>query len=975
MKKKFYYSLTLLWSALLATLPAHALIGPALTTGGSDTTTFTGINAKQFQRSSGTWFAAQTTGAGDNAICYATRPSTADLAPTFTGIAGSSTLSNIEFLSLSVIDNPTTPTDPTTAYIVTTSNVTATGLYCFTGTAQNNDPQLAILTDGGGVNTTKGTTNITGGLYDGVGYAFASVLQNSTSASFGASSNDGIALAQINPTTLAMTTSTIQCNASAALSMFSTGTNGTASGGNYPTMFYDATFGNLYVALDSLTSSTICAVARFAINPDTPKLENASFVTGNNFATVFNALNNQVVGYAAVGSSGTATISIPAGLNRTFMQVMHTSTSPAVNTMNYAYLIMYVTTDSLLSVYAVPLVTNNATATNNGMLADAFTYDTHPFDTPVAVANHLYTTSSNQACVGNGEVPGEPADMWVDGDTVYISISGVASTNNCPGLWKSQAMFDNLGRISYWSDWEKVTPVGYDVTGSDNQSSINMCAVDAYTGQIWAVDSSYTNLYVTGWNNTNVATDGLVGFLNSNLSGGCFSTLDLNASVTGWGANTPIRMAAFGGVNTVCFALTGSASYDSLSFSNGVGSSLTNTATTVLTDAYVNSLTDYTVNDVGLVTTGLPGRVNCLGYSGWSANNSANPNPGFILAGIQPEAPTDGALYAYVTAAGNGFNATTQITPDLASGFFDPSNDNSWQQLTNVVGTPVKISSRGGALYVLTQSVTDEGRTDYIYRATICSTLNTLNNSFIAIATSGTAPYGADSSLAAATRFYDFVISTTVGGTTVAPTGAEQLLLLTDDGIYTTTCANGTQTNYGPSTTPTTLQLNAGWEKVDDATNSYVHMNISEVDRQRSPGTFWSSSFVQNADTPFYNSNVMTQGSITYDNADNYNYGINPSADKPGMFNSDSTTSFQTLPLLYSIYSDGNRRFVVYAQNINQHYLVALPYNVDVWNVTDPQAPINSSVIQGTNAYYWIAQIGSTGMLMAGTNNGVIALQ
>lgn len=976
MKKHFQYSLALLGLGALMTPSIHALIGPALTTGGSTTQTFLTVPlSRSYHKPSGTLVAGLTASVStdNNVLCYASRPSSPDTAPTFTGIAGSSILSGNRIQQVQVIQNPASRSDFNTAYILTTTGATATTLLCLTPTAQNNAPQAAAL-------SAAITFTITGGVYSDVGYGFAAYKgPGGAYNDFGALATDGVAIAKIDATTLAMTTATLATPATSAAAFFAGGANATATGS--PSIAYSEALGKVYIAAGQLVSgsafnNSICNVAMLTV-ADTPSLTNGTF-TGAAISTVMSF--SSIVG-SRVNGSGAVTNSI----NR--IRVMQTSTAPAAGTTNYAYLIVNGGTGATTAVgnkvYAVPLVVNNATPANNGKLASIGTQTTYPFDTPVAAVGDLYTTVSVQAIVGNGDLPmaatATISDMWVDGDAVYCSIGGTATATNCSGVWKSQAMFDNLGRVAYWTDWEKVTPEGYSTT-SDLQTAVASFAVDAYTGQIWGINNAGTNLYLTGWNNTAVSTAGLVGFLNSNLGSGCFSALDMNSSVTGWGASTSQRMALFGGLNTVCFAITGSATYGRttsplLAFGNGANSSLTSTATTVLTSAYLDTLDNYvlTGTNIGLVTTGLPGRVNCLGYTGWDALNASNTTPAFFLAGIQPEDAEDGGLYAYATSAGRGFNPTTQIS-DLANGFFASSNSNSWQELTNVVGTPVKILSRGGALYVLTQSVSDEGgRTDYIYRATICDTVTNLNNSFVAIATTGVAPSGTSSSLASVGRIYDFLITSTCTGTAVTPTGAEQITMLTNDGIYTTTCSVGTQANFG-SISSINLQLVAGWAQLADS-DTYIEMMMSEPDRQRNPHVYWFSSFVPDTND-YYNSQVMTQLNSNYTTFSG-TFTANPSYSKSGIFNSDSTTKFETLPLMRSIYSDGSRRFFVQASDPFTHYLTALPYNVgsSAWNVLDPQAPISSSALSGAKAFYWIAQIGSSGKLMVGTDTGVASLE
>ncbi len=100
----------------------------------------------------------------------------------------------------------------------------------------------------------------------------------------------------------------------------------------------------------------------------------------------------------------------------------------------------------------------------------------------------------------------------------------------------------------------------------------------------------------------------------------------------------------------------------------------------------------------------------------------------------------------------------------------------------------------------------------------------------------------------------------------------------------------------------------------------------------------------------------------------------------PEKFNANPqpvTSPFSTLfPIIY-FYSDGGRRFFVFNRTTdpaNQTRLGIIPFDINDWNVTQPDI-LNNPITSTMRRFYWVRSIGPTGIVMAGTETGVIGLQ
>lgn len=145
------------------------------------------------------------------------------------------------------------------------------------------------------------------------------------------------------------------------------------------------------------------------------------------------------------------------------------------------------------TVFALPLVTEtgllaNVNATEIPYIANSFLVTRF---LPVATqAGDLYTSTSVPAQVGGGALPGDVTDISIAGDTVFASLT--TSTRALPGIFYSQALFDALGKIKGWTQWQRVGNATSSTTG---------LAFDERTGNFWSIQpaGSGTLVQKTVW--------------------------------------------------------------------------------------------------------------------------------------------------------------------------------------------------------------------------------------------------------------------------------------------------------------------------------------------------------------------------------------------------------------------------------------------------------------------------------------------
>jgi hypothetical protein len=91
----------------------------------------------------------------------------------------------------------------------------------------------------------------------------------------------------------------------------------------------------------------------------------------------------------------------------------------------------------------------------------------------------------------------------------------------------------------------------------------------------------------------------------------------------------------------------------------------------------------------------------------------------------------------------------------------------------------------------------------------------------------------------------------------------------------------------------------------------------------------------------------------------------------------ENDPAFSILPVIYYFWTDGTRRLMITsAKTCQGNSLLSLPFNTAQWRIASPsQAAIITPIITPLITMNWIKQIGATGLLLLGTNSGIISLQ
>ncbi len=767
---------------------------------------------------------------------------------------------------------------------------------------------------------------------------FAAVRPNGSGSTFG-QAQSGIALItfdmpnslieQLNTTTLDITTPEL---AIVAQPIFTTPT------ANQVAMHWDHRLQRLYVGLDLTTSDSTAGHGVRAVT--TARIDDST-LTLIEIApeTAFQAGEDNIVG-AVNNNAQTVRVGIK------HLQIMHTSAGPQ-------YLIVHGGVDAPGNrVFALPLVNrNNPDDVDQGKIAkkDAFDTTLRQFTTPATVNADLPTISDIFAMVGRGALPIESSntlsDMVVVGDTVYVSCDIAPDSANETGIWYSQALFDQEGKIYGWTPWSKRAFPYQSFSAQDvsDQGRIAFFDIDAVTGKIWAVNGGTSSASLT---RTMVATTfwgfgsdagsttptSLAGNLNKALPEGCFCALDIDNATPDLLINDQAtgRYALFGGKGKVVFTR--------------VSSKEPGETTQTIID-------DFSIAD-NLLISPLPDANSVVTTLGYSHQETTDAN--YFFAGTQQ------GLFVFVQSAGSGFSTTDLESLDQA-----PFTTGSWHKIDTIAGSVVDLktsdTTKDGCLYVLTkQSHQDNGFTCLIYRIPYTTSFQTMaaQGNIYVLATSGTTVTNSD--LHTVTLFSG--IENVFNNTTMK----EQLVLTTNAGIFTSQ-ANETGANLGIISANN--QTQAQWQQL--ITGLYTGIFGPKA---YGKSTTWPIECTKTA-CQVLNNGIVRQcsGISSTDTITSFGFA-------PDNFTLEDTAVFDALSPITHFWSDGARRFFMVNHHPNtssRTQPMVIPFHNLAWGIFAPYYAyaLNDPVFRTVNHTYWTQHIGATGLLLMGTNRGVVSLE
>ncbi|MFZ5954364.1 MAG: hypothetical protein ACOYT8_04690 [Candidatus Dependentiae bacterium] len=597
------------------------------------------------------------------------------------------------------------------------------------------------------------------------------------------------------------------------------------------------------------------------------------------------------------------------------MGIMHTSTGPS-------YLIIQGGLGN--TVWALPLVDNPLDSASHGTLANKNSplSPQFTFTQPATAAGELANDTDTFAIVGATTVPlaanGDIFDMVVSGDTVYISIATATTTTSDSGIFYSQALFDQDGKIAGWTPWTKRA---FPPT-TDTSTGISFFDVDAVTSTIWAVDGQTQQIVRTNsWSSSNNIAGSLLNTLNTTFgntckSGSC-SVLDLDQATRGFSGNTHARYALFGGHQIVAFALV----------SRGI-------STTVNSPQIITS--DYS-SPSNYVITNLPGQAGTVTSLEYSRRLLAEGSSNYFFAG------TEQGLYAFADNNGNGF-----LVSQLGSLNAPPFNGR-WHKITTIPGSIIDVKSDGSQLYVLTREFDAINLfKSTLYSISYTTNINTMFASPVIIAQTMTSSL-TSTRLFTAIQFIE-----------------NQLVVATNRGLYRSTTPGGVALAINQTT--------AGWTFISNNTSFFN--GIAGIDSSlpiTQSTTIWPFS-IQTQSTL----HTFENGSIDQLNGTT---SLLPYEFIPLYFISKeqlTNPAFAILPAIHYFWTDGNRRLFVTTANgcCKGNSLFSLPYDTLDWRISSPnQTIIITPIVTSTRTINWVKQIGATGLLLLGTSQGIISLE
>jgi hypothetical protein len=335
---------------------------------------------------------------------------------------------------------------------------------------------------------------------------------------------------------------------------------------------------------------------------------------------------------------------------------------------------------------------------------------------------------------------------------------------------------------------------------------------------------------------------------------------------------------------------------------------------------------------------------------------SSEGNQNYFFAG------TDNGLQVF-SVNGNGFNANTLGTLDNA-----PFTSGSWTSVGKFIGSSViDVKTSGQSLYVLTQELTENPKNPFIYSLYNISFQPTISAMFTSSNISLIARTGVDI-FANVNSFYAIQIIAT-GNPNANPENKEQLILATNQGLF----YSDADQSAGTGIIQATDQTDADWQVIN-GTNKTVYYTLSGMDVPIR-NTVWPSTIEDQFLAKTFERSAILQ--LSGNGNATGNAFVAPTFD-PEFFNANqSIPAFKTIDPITYFWSDGARRYFILklvSDPVNKNQIAVIPFDPINWTLPKPTV-LTMPIVDTTNRFYFIKMIGATGILVAGTDRGIIGLQ
>lgn len=348
------------------------------------------------------------------------------------------------------------------------------------------------------------------------------------------------------------------------------------------------------------------------------------------------------------------------------------------------------------TVFALPLVCNPTEAAQQGTIADKTVDPTEDFTSLGFFAGRRFATAATTnagmtlstdvpAQVGGGALAaGDIDDIFVVNDTVFAVVS-TAAANQKPGIFFSQAIFDENGVIKNWTQWQRTGGTTARIFGASQDA--NNTNITFMTG---ADANNVFTVKQTQWNDGDTAgladlTDVIRDALPQD-NGGAQCLFDFKQSNA---ALSDVALMVATGNKKVVLAETGSIQAGTLcphtgDFATGQQDFQNGAVTTTFAGGAtprVITIAGGVLDECGALTQAE------LGQEGTN---------GFLFIG------GSGGLAVLTRPNGDGWNSAT----GLAAGFFGLTDDMTFKKVGEYTFVK-KLIHDGGFLYVLTANTFD----------------------------------------------------------------------------------------------------------------------------------------------------------------------------------------------------------------------------------------------------------------------------
>lgn len=316
------------------------------------------------------------------------------------------------------------------------------------------------------------------------------------------------------------------------------------------------------------TAGTDCGVAAMRVDVKNTVLKSDGSVDTNPEVTFVSILPD------AVAQAGKNTV-ISASRNAS-VAVRNITTTTTSTGLQYLIVARDNGVGGQQSVYAVPLVTQSATAADNGKIAKfdslqakfqitGTVYRQQGFEDVVDDADEIDIAGGaavvKRITVGGQAVPVAAGayvqQMFAQGDSIYVSVSAAYSGGGVtqPGIFKSQAVFDVQGRIVSWTPWTRVAGTDQKIIFSMNNKTSRQVM---YVTEGVAGSGTFDSIKQTTWNDSNAQYSTFTDKVQEVISddGGVQGLFSFSRATSGFATNK-IALIVATGLNNAVIGQTG----------------------------------------------------------------------------------------------------------------------------------------------------------------------------------------------------------------------------------------------------------------------------------------------------------------------------------------------------------------------------------------------------------------------------------